>query len=85
MTTRAKIASLASAIQKRKDPGALRQFAKALTKLRSERMSRRQFADKIGLSYSNTSNIELGENWPSMPVYIKICEVLGVGEPPLVK
>lgn len=60
-------------------------FGLAVAEVRKQRgIPRWRFASLIGLSYSNIANIETGQNWPSMPVYIKICSVLGIGVPPLV-
>jgi transcriptional regulator with XRE-family HTH domain len=86
MTAHAQVAALAPALKTKDDKKLLKMFARGVQKLRKGRkLTRQQFADLIHLSYSNTANIELGHNWPSMPAYIRICEVLGVGVPPLMK
>jgi len=65
---------------------ALRLFAAALGKRREEmRMSRTELAEEVGVSYFTMAHIELGENWPSIPVYLAICKALQVGVPPLMK
>lgn len=85
MTAQARITSLAPAVRSKSTPRKLKALGKAIVKLRNKRkLTREVFAEQIGLSYSNTANIETGQNWPSMPVYIKICSVLGIGVPPLV-
>lgn len=91
MTIPAKILALAPML--RKEHGlhhtegsrkALKTFAGAVFKTRIKtKLSRRQFAQQVGVSYFTIAHIELGENWPSIPTYIKICEVLGVPKPPL--
>lgn len=82
MTAQAQLASLSLAVKTKSRPRHLRALGKAIVKLRkAQGISREDFANKIGLSYSNAANIETGQNWPSMPVFIKICEVLGVDVP----
>lgn len=85
MTAQARITSLAPAVRSKSTPRKLKALGRAITDLRKKQgLGREKFASLIGLSYSNTANIETGQNWPSMPVYIKICSVLGIGVPPLV-
>jgi transcriptional regulator with XRE-family HTH domain len=82
MTASARLTSLAPAVRSKSTPRKLRSLGKAIVALRNKRgLGREDFAAKIGLSYSNTANIETGQNWPSMPVYIRICEVLGISVP----
>lgn len=77
MTANNKLLQLRPALRGKNDDARLKRFASGVRKLRKARgISRRAFADRIGLSYSNTANIESGHNWPSVPVYRKICEVL---------
>lgn len=86
MTASAKIASLADDLRAQRDKRKLAAFGRAVSELREQRdISRQKFAKKIGLSYSNTANIELGHNWPSMPVFIRICEVLEVELPGILR
>ncbi len=47
------------------------------------RLSQVEFARTLGVSNKTLDNIEAARNWPSMPVYIKLCRALGVGTPPL--
>lgn len=60
------------------------------TKVRNRResflkMSRPDFAALVGISLSQLTHIELGNNAPSLPVYGKICVALGLGKPPLME
>lgn len=93
MTATAKIQSLAKNLRKRghhgvdHDPGAseaLKQFGQGVRAKRGPR-SQRVVADRIGISINQYSNIERGINWPSMPVYLKICRVLRIALPGLLK
>lgn len=85
MTAQARITSLAPAVRSKSTPRKLKALGKAIVAMRKKQgLGREKFAELIGLSYSNTANIETGQNWPSMPVYIRICETLGIGVPPLV-
>lgn len=43
----------------------------------------RSLADKVGISYKSLFNIEAGLNWPSMPVYLRLCQELKLPDPPL--
>ena len=57
-----------------------RLFAAAVVAQRKEmRLSRRQLADAVGISYGQMSKIELGDNWATMPVYICLVRVLKAG------
>lgn len=40
-----------------------------------------QLATDIGLSVSQMNNIACGRNWPSLSVYFKLCEKLGMDAP----
>lgn len=44
--------------------------------------SQLQLSVEAKISYSQMSNIENGRNWPSLPVYAKLCSLLGVYKPP---
>lgn len=44
----------------------------------------RSLARKVGVGPSQMSNIQYGYNWPSMPVYVKLCRVLKAGKIPLI-
>ena len=59
-------------------------FAAAVVARRKELgLSRVQFTKALGISYSQTTHIEVAHHWPSLTVYARICEVLKVGKPPL--
>lgn len=45
--------------------------------------SRQKVALKAGVSYSQLSHLELGDNWPTVPVYRALCRVLKIRKPPL--
>lgn len=47
-------------------------------------MTVRGLARKVGISPSQMSNIQYGYNWPSVPVYIKLCRVLKAGKIPMI-
>jgi ribosome-binding protein aMBF1 (putative translation factor) len=47
--------------------------------------SRRYMAEQMGVSLSSLAHVELAQNWPTMPVYLAMCKVLELGQPPLVK
>lgn len=49
----------------------------------SRGLSQTALAHLVGISNKTLENIESGRNWPSLPVYIVICKVLGIGRPPL--
>lgn len=62
----------------------LKLFGQAVATRRAERkLSRRQLAEAVEVSYATISHIENGENWPTVPVYLALCRVLKVGRPPL--
>lgn len=58
-------------------------------RLRSRRekkaLKRDDVATRCGISYKTLANLEAGRSWPSMPVYISLCRLLGVGKVPLVE
>ena len=93
MTTPAKILALAPVLRKEHrvhhtdgSKRTLRTFAGAVVKLRLKaKLTRRAFAEQLGVSYHTAAHIELGENWPTIPVYLAICRVLNAGVPPLMK
>lgn len=63
---------------------ALKKLAIALTALRIERgLSQGELAERAGTSNKTLSNLERGHNWPSMPLYLRLCVVLRAGVPPL--
>jgi ribosome-binding protein aMBF1 (putative translation factor) len=65
---------------------ALRMFASALIRRREELgISRRKLCEEANVSYSLMSHVELGENWPTLPVYRALCRVLKVGKPPMMR
>ena len=93
MTTLAAIASAAPEVRKehrnhhtRDSKKMLRQFSSALVRRREElNMTRRSVADAVEISYSALSHLELGNNWPTLPVYRALCRVLKVGKPPMLR
>jgi DNA-binding XRE family transcriptional regulator len=42
------------------------------------------FAEEIGISNKTLHGIEAGRQWPSMPIYIKLCRRLEYGSIPLI-
>ncbi len=93
MTATRKIQSLAKVLRTRghhsvdhspRAKAALKRFGQGI---RSKRGSRPQrvIAGKVGISVKQYSNIECGINWPSMPVYRKMCLVLEIALPELLK
>jgi DNA-binding XRE family transcriptional regulator len=42
------------------------------------------FAEDLKISNKTLANIEAGNNWPSMPVYITLCRNLGYFDIPLI-
>jgi transcriptional regulator with XRE-family HTH domain len=51
---------------------------------KSRKLTLHAAAERIGVSLSQFANIEMARNWPSMPVYIKLCRVFGLGQPPAI-
>ncbi len=63
---------------------ALKAFAAGLVKRRLQLdLKRVKVADAAGVSYSQLSHLELGNNWPTLPVYRALCRVLKLKKPPL--
>lgn len=93
MTATSKIQALAPVLRKEhglhrtpENIAALRRFAAAVVAKRTKKgLSRPAFAAKVGVSYFTINHIEHFENWPTVPVYIKMCKVLGVRVPPLME
>ncbi len=99
MTASATITSLAPAIRNRATRRGhhsvadtpemrrkLKDFGRAVAVLRKKKgLSVVALGAQAGISDSQVCNIEIGNNWPSMPVYIGLCRVLGVGVPPLME
>lgn len=84
--TRDPILAAAPAIRRHglNDRAKRKKFAVAVVTRRMDLgLSRKDFAQALGISYSQTAHIELSDFWPSLVVYAKICEVLKVGKPPL--
>jgi transcriptional regulator with XRE-family HTH domain len=93
MTASAKIQSLAPALRKRSHhrvdhsrsaKAALQRFAAGVRAMRGDR-PQREIAEGVGISVNQYSNIECGVNWPSMPVYRKLCKVLKIQLPALLR
>jgi DNA-binding XRE family transcriptional regulator len=63
----------------------LERFGAKLREMRQDSGYRtmRSFAPKIHITLKALYNIEAGRNWPSMPVYLRICKELKMPEPPL--
>ncbi len=90
MTAAAKIKALGAALRKHNlgdTPTARAMLVQFSSGLRTKRAARSQekLAAKIGISVQQYSNIERAINWPSLPVYLRICEVLKLRTPPLMK
>lgn len=62
----------------------LKKFSAALVTRRTELdISRRALSAFVGISYGQLSHIENAENWPTMPVYLKLVDALKCGKVPL--
>lgn len=95
MTTHAKQASMEIVLRSRSHhnvldtedaKAALKRAGKAARKMRlALDMSQDDLAQKVRVSTAQISNFELGRNWLAMPVYRRLCAVLGAGLPPLMK
>ena len=94
MTASARITAFARSAKNKKTKRALTDdekqeivaFGRAISERRIRlRMSRVVFAEKIGLSYSNTANIETGQNWPGIPVLKRIFPALKLSTPKLLR
>lgn len=48
------------------------------------RMSNADLAKALGISTSQCSNIQNGYNFPSLPLYIRLCVVFGLKRIPLI-
>ena len=60
----------------------LKRFAHRVRDERNARgLSQSAFAPQIGVSTKQLSNIECANNWPAMPVAMKICRLLGIELP----
>ncbi len=60
----------------------LRRFARQVRKARSAQgQSQSVFAKAVGISNKQLSNIECAQNWPAMPVALKICRLTGIELP----
>lgn len=65
-------------------PRELKALGDRISQVRETRgLSQTALAHLIGISNKTLENIEAGRNWPSLPVFIVLCKVLGVGRPPL--
>lgn len=97
MTATRKIQSLAKAIKSRtkrrghhdvdsspEAKAALVRFGQGIRVKRAMR-PQRVIAGKVGISIKQYSNVERGANWPSLPVYIKLCRVLKIKLPEMLK
>jgi transcriptional regulator with XRE-family HTH domain len=67
-------------------PEMARQFGKRkLAKARKAKgWSEMRLADEIGSSLSSVKNWEAGTNEPSLPLFLRLCDVLGVQERDLI-
>ena len=63
----------------------LEKFGASLKEMRidSGYSTLRSFAAEIRISLKTLHHIEAGSNWPSMPVYLRICTKLKLPDPPL--
>jgi DNA-binding XRE family transcriptional regulator len=60
----------------------LQRFAKRIREGRAAHsLSQSVFARQIGVSNKQLSNVECGNNWPAMPVALKICRLLKIELP----
>lgn len=50
-------------------------------KRQAKHISQVALAELTGVSTKQINHIEMGRNWPSMPVYITLCRALGIEEP----
>jgi DNA-binding XRE family transcriptional regulator len=87
MTATATIQKAAKAISNpyQQDAQDRLRFARAVRKRREELdLTREAVYSAAAVSNQQYSNIERGHNWPSMPVFKRLCRVLKVGPVPLV-
>ncbi|MGL6201569.1 MAG: helix-turn-helix domain-containing protein [Lachnospiraceae bacterium] len=54
-------------------------FAKTLKEIRESKMTREEFAEKLGMSERNVARIESGERLTTLPTFYEICNILEVG------
>lgn len=55
----------------------LTKFAAALRARRlNMKMSQRELARQVGISSKSLCNLEMGNNWPSVPVYVALTRVM---------
>jgi DNA-binding XRE family transcriptional regulator len=60
----------------------LTRFARQVRKKRtSAAFSQSMLANQVGISTKQLSNIECANNWPAMPVALKLCRLLGIELP----
>jgi len=99
MTASATITSLAPAIRKRATRRGhhsvadtpemrrkLKDFGRAVAVLRKKKgLTVLGLSVAVGISDTQVCNIEAGNNWPSVPVLINLCGVLGVKLPPMME
>ena len=63
---------------------ALKRLAAWLREQRELRgLSLMKLADEVGCSFKQIHNIEKGQNWPSMPLFVAICRYFKHPVPPL--
>lgn len=48
------------------------------------KLTQAQLAAEVGGSNKSVSNMEYGRNWPSIPIYMKLCKALRTPPPPLI-
>lgn len=64
------------------DKKGLKEFGKNLRRRRHEmRLTQDKLAELVGVSPKAVCGYEWNANWPSMPVYIRLCEVLQMPKP----
>lgn len=51
------------------------------TRRLASNLSQGDLAPVVGISAKQLSNIECAQNWPAMPVALKLCRVLGIELP----
>lgn len=91
MTASARILSAAELIRRHEHDvhaesvDKLKAFAAAVVARRTALgITRRILAGRVKISYGQLSHIENAENWPTMPVYLRIAKELKCGKVPLV-
>ncbi len=64
----------------------IQSFGRVMKARRLDRkMSHADLAKAIGVSASQISNMERGDNYPSLPVYVRLCVALGYVRIPLLE